>query len=300
MLPSSFAAAPLVAIGFVVASLSAGRAISPQSRDMASDTLAARHLDAGASVNMSVPAGSVRLIGWAHDSFVVRGHVPSGEKLFVGGSPRGYKLIIEDLVVRAPSRPCDLVVYLPASSTASLRTASADITGSDVSGLFTTVSGHVTLGGAARSIEVEDMNGDVDLDVATPWIRVRTGDGHLIVRGAPQDIDASTVAGAMDVASPAIVRGQFGSVSGDIRYAGAPAAGGIFEFSNHSGSVELLLARTVSGVFTLSSIVGSIENGFGGVRPAASDPHSLRITLGRGESQVAVRTYRGTIRLRSQ
>jgi hypothetical protein len=81
---------------------------------------------------------------------------------------------------------------------------------------------------------------------------------------------------------------------------GSPAPGAIFEFSNHSGAVDLLLPRNASGVFALSSIVGPIENGFTAARPIASATHSMRLSLGRGGSQVTVRTFKGTIRLRSQ
>jgi len=44
----------------------------------------------------------------------------------------------------------------------------------------------------------------------------------------------------------------------------------------------------------------AIENGFTRVRPTSSTPRSMRISLGRGEAQVTVRTFKGPIRLRSQ
>jgi hypothetical protein len=69
---------------------------------------------------------------------------------------------------------------------------------------------------------------------------------------------------------------------------------------NHSGGVDLLLPQNASGVFALSSVVGPIENGFTSVRPIASATHSMRLSLGRGGSQVTVRTFKGTIRLRPQ
>jgi hypothetical protein len=144
------------------------------------------------------------------------------------------------------------------------------------------------------------MSGNVDLNVVTPWARARTGDGNLLIRGEPQDVDASTIGGTLSIASAAILRGQFGSVSGDVHYAGSPAAAAIFDFSNHSGAIDLLLAKSVSGVFSLSSILGAIENGFSEIRPISSTPHSIRVSLGRGGAQVAARTFKGTIRLRPQ
>jgi hypothetical protein len=97
-----------------------------------------------------------------------------------------------------------------------------------------------------------------------------------------------------------VMRGQLGSVSGDIHYAGAPPYGSILELSSHAGSIELVLPRDASAEFTLSTIAGSIENEFLTARRISATPQSLRLTLGRGGSQLSVRTFRGAIRLRTQ
>jgi hypothetical protein len=195
---------------------------------------------------------------------------------------------------------CDLLIYMPRRSQISLKTVTADIVASDVSGWFYSVSGSVRLSGSATTIDVQSMSGNVDLDVVTPWVRARTGDGNLLIRGSPQDVDASTIGGTLSIASAAIARGQFGSVSGDVHYAGGPATGAILDFSNHSGAIDLMLARSVSGVFSLSTILGAIENGFSEIRPISSTPRSIRLSLGRGGAQVSVRTFKGTIRLRPE
>jgi hypothetical protein len=136
--------------------------------------------------------------------------------------------------------------------------------------------------------------------VSTPWLRARTGDGHLLLRGTPQDVDAATIGGTLDIAATGMMRGEFGSVSGDIHYVGSPPAGGIFEFTNHSGAVDLVLPQGVSGVFALSSVEGPISNGFEGITPVAARPRTMRLELGRGGANVTVRTFRGAIRIRPQ
>jgi hypothetical protein len=262
--------------------------------------LRARHATSAPQIKMFNPAGSVRLVGWDRDSVVVRGRIAKGEAFYFAGNESGMKLGIDEHSDNRPMARCDLVVYLPRRSQVSLKTVTGDIIATDVSGWFYTVSGGVHLSGSATTIDVQSMSGNVDLDVVTPWVRARTGDGNLLVRGEPQDVDASTIGGTLSIASAAILRGQFGSVSGDVHYAGSPAAGAIFDFSNHSGAIDLLLAKSVSGVFSLSSILGAIENGFSEIRPIASTPHSIRLSLGRGGAQVTARTFKGTIRLRPQ
>jgi DUF4097 and DUF4098 domain-containing protein YvlB len=187
---------------------------------------------------------------------------------------------------------------MPRHGSVSVKTVSADIDARDIGGWFYTVSGTIHLQGTVASAEAESMGGNIDVDLLAPWVRAKTGDGHLLVRGAPQDVDASTIGGDLDIATPTVLRGRFSSVTGDIRYATTPATGALFEFSNHSGAVDFLLPRNTSGRFDLSSVTGTIANGFAELRPAASGPHSMRLNLGHGDAQFTVRTFKGIIRLR--
>ena len=267
-------------------------------RDSDGPVLGAKAAVATTSFKIYNPAGRVRIVAWDRDSIVVRGHIGRGGNFFFGGGLQGMKFGVEEDSSKGKAARSDFTAYIPKGSNVSVRTVTADIEGVGASGWFYSVSGAIRLSGTTKSVEAESMNGNLDIDVVSPWIRARTGDGHLLIRGAPQDVDAATIAGTMDITAPSVLRGQFTSVSGDIHYIGAPAPGGIFEFSNHSGAVDMQLPRDVSGSFVLSSIVGSIENGFSGVRPAASTPHSMRLNLGRGGANVTVRTFKGQIRLR--
>jgi hypothetical protein len=266
----------------------------------AQPVLAARAAEPTAGFKIYNPAGTVRVVGWDHDSIVVRGRVGRGEKFFFGGSARGGKLGIAERADGRDSGASELVIYLPRRSQLSVKTASADIGGADVSGAFFTVSGTIHLSGTATSVDAESMSGDVSLDVSAPWVHARTGEGRLLLRGSPQDADVSTVSGTLDVASQAILRGRFASVSGDIHYVGTPPPGAVFEFSNHSGAVDCLLPRGAAGVFELTTMTGDIVNGYTPLRPIVQPGRgrTLRVDLGGAGGRVSVRTFRGTIRLR--
>ena len=261
--------------------------------------LAAHALDSSAFINLYVPAGSVRLVAWDRDSIVVRGQKSKNDRIFFGGGRAGVKMAVEG-ISSGESEPSNLVIYIPRHGRVSVRTASANITGEGVAGTFNSSSGAIRLSGVVSSVEAESMNGSLDLDLTTPWLRARTGDGHLLIRGAPQDVDASTIGGTLDVIAPKVMRGQFVSVSGDIHWIGSPARGSVFDFSNHSGAVDLALSSTASAALTLSSVSGPIENGFTRVRPIASPPHTMRFNLGGGDAHVSVRTFKGAIRVRPE
>lgn len=287
-------------VGAMVGSISVAQAQTSTSANNEGPILGARAVNATAGFTIKNAAGSVRLIGWDYDSIVVRGRVATGERFSFVGDKAAMKIGMYSQDAGTPPRPSHFVIYLPKRSSVTPTTVTGDLFATDVSGIFTSVSGTIQIRGSATSIEAESINGSVDIDVAAPWVHARTGQGHLLIRGTPQDVDAATIGGTLDVASPAILRGRFTSVSGDIHYAGQPAWGGIFEFSNHSGAVDFLLPRATSARLELSSVVGLIENGFDRIRPVAAGPHSLRINLGRGDAQITARTFKGVIRLRPE
>jgi len=288
------AGSPIAALGAVSAGAQASEPL-----------IRAHALAAGAPVKIFFPAGTIRIEAWDRDSIEVRGHIAQHERFFMAGDVHGVKLGVDDHPDGSPVAASDVVLYVPRSSQISVKSVSAAITGTSTAGWFYSVSGAIHLSGQSRSVEVESLAGDVTLDVNAPWVRARTGDGHLVVRGAPEDIDAATVRGPLDIESATIVHGRFASVQGDIRFLGAPVANGLLEFSNHGGTVSLLLPRAVSATLDLSSIEGPIENRFTQLRPAAgatpgSGGGTLHLQLGGGGPRLTVRTFKGAIRLQAR
>jgi hypothetical protein len=274
-------------------------ASSASSAQSAADgpVLGARRLSAVSSIKFFLPTGSVRVVGWDKDSLVVRGHVHRGATFHLSSVANGAKIEVEeandDLHV-----PCDLVIYMPKRGTLSAKTVTAAVSTRDVSGWIYSVAGSVEVGGSASSMEVTAMTGNVDANVAVPLIRVTAGGGTVLLRGSPEDADVSTISGTLTVESQHVMRGQFATVTGDIHYMGGVPAGGIFELTSHSGAIDLAVPATVSAAFSLSSVTGQIINGLTQVRPVGMAPHALRFSMGRGEAQVTVRTFKGVIRLR--
>lgn len=261
--------------------------------------LASMGLEPTASFSFFHPAGSLRLIGWDRDSIVVHGRGRRGD-FFFGGSRAGGKMGMDDPMPGDSSKPVDLVVYYPRRGSVVVKAATANVSVSDLSGRYSTVSGSIRITGSAASLDVETMSGNLDLQASTPWLRARTGQGRLLIRGAPQDVDVSTVGGTLDIATSTILRGRFSTVTGDVRYAASPAPGALGDFSTHSGTVDFLLPRDVSSKFDVSSVTGDIVNGFTQVKSVATGAHRLRLSLGRGEAQFTVRTFKGTVRLRPE
>jgi hypothetical protein len=262
--------------------------------------LGARAAAAAIAIKAWNPVGSIRFIGWSKDSVVVRGTVGPTMRFLLSQDGNAMKLIVEAHRPDGRATPSDIVAYVPRQSRVSVKTVSADITADAVGGWFYTVSGNLRLSGHAESIEAESMNGSLDIDVAGLWVKARTGSGHLLLRGQPESADVSTISGMLSIATSSVLRGQFASVTGDIHYAATPAPGAIVELSDHSGCVDLMLPADVSAAVALSSVTGPIENGFTRARTVAASPRSMKLSLGRGEAQLTVRTFKGPIRLLPQ
>jgi len=255
-------------------------------------------VDAGMRLKLWVPAGSVRLRAWDLDSLHIRGTVDGGE-LFLGGARGAWKLMVEsggdDMV------PAELDIRLPRGAQVSVKTVTATIVASDVSGWFNSVSGDVILDGTTRHLEAETLDGDIAIDGRSPRLSARTGSGTIKVEGLFQDVRASSVSGGISILNKLVDRGRFESVSGDIRYRGHFAPESAVEFDSHAGTITLVMPDNVAGHFRFTTITGTIENTFSDDRPTPRPEgvgEDLEFTVGGAATGVVIRSFKGTIRLR--
>ncbi|MGH7718785.1 MAG: DUF4097 family beta strand repeat-containing protein [Gemmatimonadaceae bacterium] len=252
------------------------------------------------AVKVWIPAGTVRLVGWDRDSLSVEGMVTGGERFFFGGDARGIKFGVEEPPRDRIAQPAELVVHLPKGARVSVKTVSADIEATDVSGWFTAVGGGIRISGQAREVQAEALDGAVELNVTAPWVRARTGSGPLTIGGAVEDLAASTVSGNLSVSSRGIERGKFDSVTGRIVFSAALARGGAVDFDNHSGAVEIQLPSNIAADVELTTVAGSITNRFDARRPIAGRQgrgQDLAFATDPNGARVAARTFKGPILL---
>jgi len=260
-------------------------------------------LNPGAAIKGFVPAGTVRIIGWDRDSLVITGSVAPSERFYFGGGRAGVKFGVEARSAGAESQPSRLVIHVPKSSQVSMKAVSANIQAVDASGWFYTVGGSINVAGRVGEVEAEAMDGSVSVTATARWVRARTASGTLRLTGDIEDATASSITGSVFISSSGLARGQFGSVTGDIVFTAPLEEGGVFSFDNHSGSVELRLAPSAAGSFSVTTISGVIENALVAARPAGGQTgrgQSIVFRLGSGGSHVTIRTFKGTIRLRSR
>jgi hypothetical protein len=290
--------APLIVAALVLVSMlmpDGARAQTPVHRAM--------RVNRDVGVNVWVPAGSIRIIGWDRDSLVVEGTVTKGERLFFGGGAEGVKLGLEEGPPGSAPRPGRLTVHVPRGARLNVRTASASMEVSDVSGWFNTVSGDIRVSGSVADIQAEAIDGSIYLTATTPHARARSGSGTVSIGGRVDDLIASTVSGPLTVTAAGLQRARLESVTGAISIAAGIERASSVDVDNHSGSVELRLPATVAADFDLTSVAGAITNLFDSHVPAAGRQgrgQQLAFVTDPKGARVVVRTFKGPITLRTR
>ncbi|HEY3257817.1 MAG TPA: hypothetical protein VGJ64_03105, partial [Gemmatimonadaceae bacterium] len=179
-------------------------------------------LDGDGAVRISNLVGSVHVTGWDRDSVSLRGSLPKGDKLFMGGGPRGMKLFVEPMNDRNP-QPSSLEVMVPARAKVWVKTATAEIEVSGVTGELDlyVVGGRIRVSGKPAELNAEAIDGDIEVNGKPGWLRAKSASGSVTLNGSSSDVSISTVSGGIVVNSgPAagkFERAKIETVTGAIR-----------------------------------------------------------------------------------
>jgi DUF4097 and DUF4098 domain-containing protein YvlB len=258
------------------------------------------------SVRLFASVGTVQVIGWDKDSVVVSGIVASGSQVSLGtpgaGPTRGLKLFVESPTEQAV-REGSLTVRVPRGSRVWLKTGSADVTVSEVTGGLdvNVVGGSITVRGSPRELRAESMDGAVTIDGTPSWMRVKTATGNITMRGG-EDVGASTISGTIDARGGQAERAKLESTTGDIRFALGLARGASVEMETHSGAIDVQLSRKLPAEIDAATVTGTIENTWSKMQPAPGREGrgmSLAIESGQMGGRVVLRSFKGRISLRA-
>ena len=257
------------------------------------------------SVRLFASVGTVQVIGWEKDSVVISGTVAKGSQVALGTpsavASRGLKLFVESPTEEA-GRVGTLTMRVPRNARVWLKTGSADVTVSDVTGGLDVniVGGSITVRGSPRELRAESMDGAVTVDGAPPWMRVKTATGNISLRGG-QDVGASTISGTIDARGGESERIKLESTTGDIRFALGLARGASVEMETHSGAIDVQLLRRAPLDVDAATVMGAIENSWSSGRPTVGNERrgmTFSSQSGGLGGRVVLRSFKGKITLR--
>jgi DUF4097 and DUF4098 domain-containing protein YvlB len=258
-------------------------------------------VDSNVVVKIWNPSGTLKLVAWDRDSLHVEGTTAKWAAFFFSGLRESVKLGIEETTVKGELPKAALIVYVPRGSRVSAKTVDAGLEAENVSGYYTTVSGAIRVSGSLRELQVESLRGAIDLDVRAPWVRVMGGEGDATIRGAIEDLAASTVAGRLTVELSDATRARLETMTGNLISRVAVQPHGNLELDSHAGTVELVLDPASRVDIDATTVSGAIRNQVDKRIPQpgrGGKGASLTIATDASGARVIVRTYKGTIIVR--
>ena len=250
--------------------------------------------------------GTLKVMGWNKDSIAVTGsaHIGPNEGFIMHRSREGTKLGVWDESLDE-TKPTHLEIYVPMKSSVWVKTGSANVYITGVTGSvdISSTTGAIEVGGTPRDITSESMGGDIVLHADTRSARAKTAGSNISIRGTITDIIASTVSGNLVIEPGVYERARLESVDGDVRYYGRIERSASLDFVNHSGAVELLMPADTWGEFTIDTFQGKVEQEFSAkLVPSKSSVKAKKysMTLGKGGPTISIRTFKGPVFLRSK
>jgi len=263
-------------------------------------------LNADGGVRIHALVGTVTVRGWDRDSVSVRGSLGAGNRLHAGGSGTGVKMFVEAENERQPA-PSTLEIMVPMRAKVWIKTATADVAVSGVSGSLDVyvISGTIDISGNPADVNAEAIDGNILVRGSPGLVRAKSASGTVSLRGASRDATLSTVSGRITIDGSSTPRGvferaRFESVTGDISFQGGIERGADLRFDTHSGMVDIVLPARGADL-EVTTISGTIRNGASSARPVVGRygrGAELTTSVGDGGAGVQVRTFRGAITIR--
>jgi hypothetical protein len=259
------------------------------------------------SIRLFAAVGDIRVIGWDRDSLEMSGSVPVGShvEMNAGSSveaAKGMKMFIEAPTEQS-GREGRIVLRVPRGARVWLKTGSADM---DVAGItggldLNVVGGSITVHGSPREVRAESMDGNVIIDGTPEWLRAKTATGDITFHGG-QDVGASTISGTIRTSGGTVERAKLEATTGAISFATELARGANVELETHSGTIDVALPPKAAAELDVATITGVIENQWTKARPVVGKEGrgaTLTTSMGMSGGRVIVRSFKGTVRLRT-
>jgi DUF4097 and DUF4098 domain-containing protein YvlB len=282
-----------------------GSLLGPWSLGLAASSVnESRPADAQGAVEIYNVAGTINVQGWDKAEVEVTGTIGKDvERVEVtgGGSHTAVRVVLHSSHGWNSDGEANLQVHVPAGSSVSCQTVSADVKVNAVRGEATlkTVSGDISaeVGG---DVSAHAVSGSVRVKAAAAKsIEVDTVSGDAEVFGGGGEFEVTTVSGDAKAKLGNVTRARFQTVSGTMTASMNLSADGRIDAQSVSGDVRLEFPTAPAADYDLQTFSGNIDNCFG-PKPNESrhgSGSSLNFKNGEGAARVRINTHSGTIRL---
>jgi hypothetical protein len=249
---------------------------------------------AGAPVRIRLQSGSVRIIGWTHDSVHVTGRLAPGERwvTVAGTGAADSTLLRAEGLPRGLAAPSELEIHVPQGSPLVVRAAAASLVVRDLQAPLdvATAAGNLLVEAVRAPVRAETMQGTLSVIGPVPQLEAATVSGALLV-SVPYDttqvgdesvvrrragvrepfgpVTLRSVSGRITFSAPAIERGAVHSVRGDARVLAGPLPGGTVQVTSHAGVTTVVWPPSPDGTAPFLDVT-SVRGGVTGLPSDAS------------------------------
>ena len=264
--------------------------------------------DAKGEVSIEVVRGDVTVIGWEQNKVAVEGTRDDKSERFVF-ERQGNTIRIEDEVPNNLNRGegTKITVKIPRGNNLRVDLVSADLSVREVAGRsdLASVSGNLKLDKLGHEVDAESVSGDIELRGAGRDVSIESVSGNIYAHVTADRLRAESVSGDVKLLNEgSLKRGEFSSVSGDVRIESAITADTDIELESVSGNIELTARGEVNArIEAETGPGGDIVNQLTNDAPDEAEftgAESLDIKVGNGGGRIQASVVSGEIAFRKK
>lgn len=251
----------------------------------------------GAPVRVRLQSGSVRIIGWSHDSVHVTGRLAPGERwvTVAGAAATDTTVLRAEGLPRGLAAPSEIEIRVPQGSPLVVRAAAASLVVRDLDAPLdvATAAGNLLVESVRAPVRAETMQGTLSVIGPLPALEAATVSGALLV-SVPYDttlvgeervirrrvgvetpfgpVSLRSVSGRVTFSAPRVVRGGVHTVRGDARVLAGPLPGGTLQVTSHAGLTTIVWPVAAGDVEPGAAASGAAA---AGAAPARAGPSAV-------------------------
>jgi DUF4097 and DUF4098 domain-containing protein YvlB len=214
--------------------------------------------------------------------------------------PGGSLLQIEADRPGGPTNPVTYTLTVPADMPIEVEVIQGDV---DVSGTragmdIQSVHGSITVVGGADVVALESVQGMVKVTGARGRVNAASVNQGIELTDIRGDIQAEAVNGPIHMRGIDAGRVSAETVNGSVSYEGAIRNDGWYRFSTHNGGIDLTIPSSAGATFTASTFNGTLHTAFPVTLHEAKEGKEFTFTLGSGGARIELESFNGTMTIR--
>lgn len=277
--------------------------------------------DAKVNVKLCVSEGRVKINGWERNE--IRAFVNDGsevgfrvlQKSKQNETPVWVEILGYDSVKNKEANPdeClsgdEIEIDAPRNAVVSITSRRSETIIDSVARVTVeNVGGDILLSNIGQGIQAKTYEGDITVEKSSGAIMLVTTAGNIVVFDvSPSEIGdvfkAKTNSGAIILQHAEHRQIEANSNSGSIKFTGELLSGGQYNFTAFNGLISLLIPQNSSSKINASYGFGAFNSEIpllNLVKSATSNAQNLSAQIGKGEANLNLSTYSGTIQIKKQ